>query len=69
MRVPRLKANRASLMSGDLAQRWMEGICEELGGRLSPELGLLSQDSGTPVEGVAQGTEPSDGDRVRENSS
>ncbi|MBI3126881.1 MAG: hypothetical protein HYZ11_04685 [Candidatus Tectomicrobia bacterium] len=56
-------------MSGDLAQRWMEGICEELGGRLSPELGLLSQDSGTPVEGVAQGTEPSDGDRVRENSS
>lgn len=64
VKVPRLKANTTNLLSGNFAQRWMEEVCQELSGRISPDLGLLSQDGGLPVEGMARSLEPSDWDRV-----
>ena len=64
VRVPRLKANSASLLTGNFARRWMEEVCQELGGRISPDLGLLSQDGGLPVEGMARSIDPSNWDQV-----
>ncbi|MEK6709605.1 MAG: glycine cleavage system protein H [Nitrospinota bacterium] len=60
----RLGANSKSLLSGGFARRWMEEVCQELSGRLSPDLGLLSQDGGLPVEGMARSLDPSDWDRL-----
>ena len=64
VRVPRLKGNSASLLTGNFARPWMEEVCQELGGRISPDLGLLSQDGGLPVEGMARSIDPSNWDQV-----
>lgn len=38
--------------------RWMDGVGEVLRRRLSPDLGLLYQGGGLPVEGMARGLDP-----------
>ena len=64
VKAPRLTANAKNLLSGDLARRWMDEVCKELSGGLAPELGMLSQDGGLPVEGIARNLDPSEWDLI-----
>lgn len=46
------------LLSDGLARRWMEGVGDRLRGEMSQELGLLLQDGGQPVQGIARELRP-----------
>jgi|WetSurMetagenome_2_1015567.scaffolds.fasta_scaffold66183_2 glycine cleavage system H protein len=51
----KLAANIKSLMSGSLARRWMDTVCESLGGEMSSmELGRVYLDGGQLVDGLAR---------------
>lgn len=52
--APRYQANRRGLLSGSLAQHWIEDATNALRSRLSPQLGLVLQDGGMPVDGLAR---------------
>ena len=43
------------LMSGDAARQWITRVAEELTAAMHPELGVLMQDGGMPVHGIARG--------------
>ncbi len=58
VRPARLSANLRTLLSGTLAERWMEDVCDALCGRLQPELGRVYQDGGLPVDGIARAIDP-----------
>ncbi len=58
VRAPRLAANLKQLLSGGLAKRWMEEVCETLRGMMSPDLGRVLQDGGLPVDGMARSLDP-----------
>ncbi len=64
VRAPRRTANFKHLLSGTLATRWMEEVCEELRGRISSDLGRLYQDGGLPVEGMGRSLDPSNWDEI-----
>ena len=64
VRPARLAANAKQLLSGDLARRWMDGVGDSLRTRMSPELGVLLQDGGQPVNGLAQELDPERWDEV-----
>lgn len=52
--VPSLSANLTNLLSGDLAKRWTEKVRESLTSRSGLSLGLVFQDGGLPVDGMAR---------------
>jgi glycine cleavage system H protein len=54
VQVPKISANLKNLLSGKLARKWMEGIKENLLGRMNYNLGAVSQDGGVPVYGIAR---------------
>ena len=58
VRAPRLAANLKQLLSGALARRWMEEVCETLRGMMSPDLGRVLQDGGLPLDGIARSLDP-----------
>ncbi|HLA78008.1 MAG TPA: glycine cleavage system protein H [Vicinamibacteria bacterium] len=58
LRPSRWAANARQLLAGPLARKWMEGTAESLARRVSPELGLLAQDGGVPVHGMARELAP-----------
>jgi glycine cleavage system H lipoate-binding protein len=64
VRVSRAAADSRNLLSGSLARKWMEKVSRDLSGSLSSDLGLLSQDGGLPIEGMAWNMDPADWDRV-----
>ncbi len=64
VRAPRLPANLRTLLSGSLARRWMEDVCDTLCGQLQPDLGRVYQDGGLPVDGIARALEPDNWDGV-----
>lgn len=43
-----------NLLSGKLARKWMEEVVEKLRMKMSPDLGVVYQDGGTPVAGIAR---------------
>jgi glycine cleavage system H protein len=49
-----LTANLKNLISGDAARRFLDAAAATLAGRMSPELGLVLQDGGAPVHGIAR---------------
>lgn len=51
---PRFSVNKKQLLSGILAQKWMEGIKESLLSRMNYNLGLVYQDGGSLVDGMAR---------------
>jgi glycine cleavage system H lipoate-binding protein len=53
-----LETNLKQLLSGDLARLAMERAAEDLRARLTPELGALAADGGTPVHGFARELDP-----------
>jgi glycine cleavage system H lipoate-binding protein len=50
----RFDANRRGLLTGTLARRWIEDATNGLRERLTPGLGLVLQDGGMPVDGLAR---------------
>jgi glycine cleavage system H protein len=51
---PRFSVNKKQLLSGILAKRWMEEVREELLSRMNYDLGLVYQDGGLLVDGMAK---------------
>lgn len=58
------KPNLTSLMHGDLARAWMDVTLEALRKRMSPPLGVVMQDGGRPVDGIARALSPDSWDEV-----
>jgi glycine cleavage system H lipoate-binding protein len=54
VRSARTSANVKSLLSGSLAKHWIEESWNRLVSMMSPELGLVYQDGGLPVDGMAR---------------
>lgn len=54
VKAPRLAANLRQLLTDGPARRYMEEAEAQLALRLSPELGQVLQDGGTPIHGVAR---------------
>jgi glycine cleavage system H lipoate-binding protein len=54
VRVPKIKSNLTNLLTGNLAQAWMQNTVNQLRGTLSGELGMVMQDGGAPVSGFAK---------------
>ena len=51
---PRFSVNKKQLLSGALAKKWMDGVKENLLSRMNYNLGLVYQDGGTLVDGMAK---------------
>jgi glycine cleavage system H lipoate-binding protein len=62
--APRLAIDRKQLAGGRSAQRLMSASWEELAGLLSPELGTIMHDGGTPVQGFARALDPAGWDDI-----
>jgi len=54
VRAPKISANLKNLLSGKLARKWMEGVKESLLARMNYNLGVVSQDGGVLVDGIAR---------------
>jgi glycine cleavage system H lipoate-binding protein len=54
VRPARAEVDELHWLTGALARRWMEEAAESVSARLQPELGLVLQDGGTPVDGLAR---------------
>jgi glycine cleavage system H lipoate-binding protein len=54
----RLSANLKSLMANGTAQKWTELAADLLRARLSSEAGLVYEDGGVPVDGIARSLDP-----------
>jgi glycine cleavage system H protein len=64
VRPARLRANERQLLGGERARAYLEEAAATLSARLSPELGHVLQDGGTPVAGIAQELEPEQWDEL-----
>ena len=64
VKASRPVANMKHLLSGSLAKRWMEEVCAGLRARTDADLGLVYQDGGLPVEGMAPSLDPAHWDAV-----
>jgi glycine cleavage system H protein len=53
-----LTANLKNLFSGETARRFLDAASEKLSRLLTPELGVVLQDGGTPVHGIARELDP-----------
>ncbi len=62
--VPNPSENTSNLLSGQLAQRWMEGVREDLSSKMDYNLGTLYQDGGLPVNGMAKNLDPEKWDEL-----
>ena len=58
VRPDHLKTDARRLLAGHAAQRKLDADCAALAARLSPHLGAMLQDGGTPVHGIARELEP-----------
>lgn len=64
VRVPELKANLKNLLSGALAESWMEQTVRALRRRTAGKLGTVLQDGGLPVTGMARNLSPGRWDEI-----
>jgi glycine cleavage system H protein len=63
VRSPRADAAKG-LLSGAAARRWMARVADDVMATMTPELGVLAQDGGLPVHGIARGIDPEHWDDV-----
>jgi len=54
VQVPKVSSNLTNLLSGKLAQKWMEEVKENLFSKFEYNLGTVYQDGGLPVDGMAR---------------
>jgi len=52
------------LLSGKLAKKWMEDVTDKLHDKMSPELGMVYQDGGVPVAGMARSLDEKNWDKL-----
>jgi len=64
VKVPNPAAAKRNLLSGGLAEAWMNGIAERLRAMPAGELGVALPDGGFPVAGIARALSPEGWDRV-----
>ena len=64
VRVPKMESNLKNLLSGTLAGAWMDEAVDGLRTRLSGEMGMLLQDGGVPVAGMARNLSPDGWDEI-----
>jgi glycine cleavage system H protein len=65
VRSTKLASDLKSLLSGSLARRWMDNVCERLGAEMAPmELGKVYLDGGHIVDGLARSLSPEEWDQV-----
>lgn len=64
VKVPDPAAPARNLLSGKLAQVWMDGVTERLRETRTGELGIMLPDGGFPVDGFARALDPEGWDRV-----
>lgn len=62
--APRMSANVKNLLSGNLAKRWIEEARAHLLSMGGNNLGLVYQDGGLPVEGMAKSVNPDRWDTI-----
>jgi glycine cleavage system H protein len=62
--TPRFSANKKQLLSGAMAGKWMEEVRENLLSRMSYNLGLVYQDGGLLVDGMARGLDKDKWDEI-----
>jgi len=61
---PRFSANKKQLLSGALAAKWMEEVRENLLSRMNYNLGLVYQDGGLLVDGMARSLDKDKWDEI-----
>jgi glycine cleavage system H protein len=61
---PRFSANKKQLLTGALAGKWMEEVRENLLSRMSYDLGLVYQDGGLLVDGMARSLDKDKWDEI-----
>jgi glycine cleavage system H protein len=61
---PRFPANKKQLLTGALAGKWMEEVRENLLSKMSYNLGLVYQDGGLLVDGMARGLDKDKWDEI-----
>jgi glycine cleavage system H protein len=61
---PRFSANKKQLLSGTLAGKWMEEVRENLLSKMSYNLGLVYQDGGLLVDGMAKSLDKDKWDEI-----
>jgi glycine cleavage system H protein len=64
VQAPRGLSALKHLMSPAAARRWMEQVSHNLAGLMSPELGHVYQDGGTPIHGIARNIDEAHWDAV-----
>jgi glycine cleavage system H lipoate-binding protein len=64
LRPARIQADLKNLLSGKLAEAWLEETTNLLRGRVSHELGTVLQDGGVPVSGIARDLSPDNWDEI-----
>jgi len=66
VKTSRLDPNLKTLLRGDLARAWMRTSEEALFQRMPREVGVVMQDGGVPITGIARAISPKEWDRVVE---
>jgi hypothetical protein len=61
---PRFSVNKKQLLSGTMAKKWMEEIRENLLSKMSNNLGLVYQDGGMLVDGMARSLDKEHWDEI-----
>lgn len=61
---PNFSANKKQLLSGSFAEKWMEEVRENLLSRMSYNLGLVYQDGGLLVDGMARSLDQDKWDEI-----
>jgi glycine cleavage system H protein len=64
VQAPKVQANLKNLLSGKLAQKWMEGVRESLLARMNYNLGTVYQDGGVLVDGIARNIDQEQWDQI-----
>lgn len=62
--VRRPAANQRTLLSGDAARAWLQHTTDALRAHVAPDMGLVMQDGGMPVDGLAHAIDPEHWDEV-----
>lgn len=64
VKTPRISTDIKNLLSGRMAKAWMNATLERLRELSGGELGLVYQDGGFPVNGIARALNPNDWEKI-----
>ncbi|MBW2038836.1 MAG: glycine cleavage system protein H [Deltaproteobacteria bacterium] len=64
VKADKIKADLKNLLTGKLARAWMGETVDALRGRVAGDLGVVYQEEGLPVSGIAKNLSPDEWDRL-----